>query len=187
MHEISESLIEAQSQAANIPLLKVFVPDNDENGYEKELSKALLLARNKDIEMAAFGDIHLRDLKMYREKQLAKVGFKALFPIWNIDSHTYLADFFKSGFRSVICCINTSMLADTLCGRELTPELIDSFPEAADLCGENGEYHSFCFEGPVFRHPVRYKTTGFFERFFPSPVNQHKQVRFIHLDLDNES
>ncbi|MBO9618688.1 MAG: ATP-binding protein [Niabella sp.] len=183
MHETPERLIEAQSQATGIPLLKVFVPENDANGYEKELSKVLLQVRQEGIETVAFGDMHLDDLRAYREKQLAQIGFKALFPIWNIDSYTYLIDFFRSGFRSVICCVNASMLPDTICGELLTPALIASFPATADPCGENGEYHSFCFEGPVFRHPIPYKAAGFFEKRFPSPVAKRKQIRLNHLDL----
>lgn len=184
MHETPEHLIEAQSEATGIPLLKIFVPENDTNGYEKELSKVLLQMRQKGIETVAFGDIHLQDLRAYREQQLAQIGFKALFPIWDIDSYTYLIDFFRSGFRSVICCVNESMLPAGFCGQQLTPALIASFPATADPCGENGEYHSFCFEGPVFRHPIPYKATGFFEKFFPSPVARRTQVRFHHLDLD---
>lgn len=127
MHETPEHLIEAQSEATGIPLLKIFVPENDTNGYEKELSKVLLQMRQKGIETVAFGDIHLQDLRAYREQQLAQIGFKALFPIWDIDSYTYLIDFFRSGFRSVICCVNESMLPAGFCGQQLTPPLLLPF------------------------------------------------------------
>ena len=181
MHGIPESLIEAQALSAGIPLLKLYISDTGSESYETGMLRVLEQAKAAGIATVAFGDIFLADLRQYRENQLQLAGMKGLFPLWQIDSRAYLRHFFQSGFEAVICCVNGSILDTGYCGKQLSPALTASFPAAADPCGENGEYHSFCYAGPVFSQPVPYRTGGFFNRFFPSPDNRQAEVCFRHL------
>lgn len=181
MHEIPESLISAQAVSTGIPLLKIYVSNDSGETYEAGMLRVLKRVKQEGIHRAAFGDLFLEDLRRYRERQLQQVDMKAVFPLWQINSADYLQSFFQSGFKAIICCVNGSMLDTAYCGKQLSPALITSFPEPADPCGENGEYHSFCYAGPVFRKPVSYHTEGWFNRFFPSPLNEQEQVCFRHL------
>lgn len=181
MHEIPESLIIAQAASAGIPLLKIYVSNDSGQTYEAGMLQVLKRVKQEGIHIAAFGDLFLEDLRRYRERQLQQVDMKALFPLWQIDSRNYLQSFFQSGFEAIICCVNGSMLDMAHCGKRLSPELIATFPAPADPCGENGEYHSFCYAGPVFHNPISCHAEGWFNRFFPSPLNEREQVCFRHL------
>lgn len=183
MHEIPRSLIAAQAERAGIPLLPVHPPPGEAQGYETAFQQAMDRVKAEGIFTIAFGDIFLEDLRAYREQQLQQAGMQALFPLWRINTGLYLQELFASGFKAVICCINESMLSAAHCGRLLDPDLISSFPAAADPCGENGEYHSFCFDGPVFTRPVAYECAGFFTRHFPAPGDAGRPVTFRHLHL----
>ncbi|WP_223713809.1 adenine nucleotide alpha hydrolase [Niabella beijingensis] len=185
MHEIPESLIAAQAESTGIPLLPVRLPPGEAQGYETAMQQAMGEAKTEGIFTIAFGDIFLEDLRSYREQQLQHAGMQAVFPLWQIGTAIYLHRFFESGFKAVICCINESMLDAAYCGRLLDPALISGFPATADPCGENGEYHSFCFDGPVFTRPVAYKSAGFFTSHFPAPDDAGRQVAFRHLCLKN--
>lgn len=182
MHEIPEDLIMAQARATGIPLLKTYV-GADSRSYEAEMLRVWTRVKQEGIRTAVFGDLFLKDLRQYREQQLQQAGLRGLFPLWGIDPGAYLRNFFESGFKAVVCCVNGSMLDAGLCGRTLSPGLLASFPASADPCGENGEYHSFCYAGPVFSRPVPYRTAGFFNRFFPAPADNSRQVCFRHLHL----
>ncbi|WP_300596212.1 ATP-binding protein [Niabella sp.] len=186
MHEIPEPLIAAQALHTGIPLLKIYVSDAAGRSYDAAMAQVLEQVKQEGIQLVAFGDLFLDDLRQYREKQLQQAGMTAIFPLWQIDAGTYLQQFFQSGFEAVICCVNGSMLDKTYCGKPLSPALIASFPAPADPCGENGEYHSFCYAGPVFSSPVPYHAEGWFNRFFPSPVNEQEQVCFRHLKFRDE-
>ncbi|MCF3108819.1 adenine nucleotide alpha hydrolase [Niabella sp. CC-SYL272] len=186
MHEIPESLITAQALSAGIPLLKIDVSTSTRHSYETEMRRVLKQAKQEGIHTVAFGDLFLEDLRQYREQQLQQVAMKGLFPLWQMDSRIYLRHFFQSGFEAVICCVNGSMLDMEYCGKQLSPALIAAFPAPADPCGENGEYHSFCYAGPVFRKPVPYRSEGWRHRFFPSPVNEQEQVCFRHLRFGDQ-
>ncbi|WP_018628753.1 hypothetical protein [Niabella aurantiaca] len=185
MHEIPEGLITAQARQTGIPLLKIYV-GADSRSYEAEMLRVCMRVKQEGIRTAAFGDLFLNDLRRYREQQLQQAGMTGLFPLWGIDTGAYLRNFFESGFKAVICCVNGSMLHPEVCGHPLSPALVASFPASADPCGENGEYHSFCYAGPVFARPVPYQTAGFFNRSFPSPEDESRQVSFRHLHLSNK-
>jgi uncharacterized protein (TIGR00290 family) len=154
MHGIREELIEAQAAATGIPLLKVYVYEGNNPEYERRMGDTLLKVKAEGISAVAFGDIFLEDLRIYRENQMKQVGMDCLFPIWKKDTHKLVRDFIAGGFKTLICCVNDGFLDESYCGRLLDGAFIAGLPARVDPCGENGEFHSFCFDGPVFRKAV---------------------------------
>jgi len=155
MHGIRELLIEQQARALNIPLDFIELTDNTHETYENTLRKKLLKYKAKGVEYVLHGDIFLEDLKAYRDKKLAEVGLKGLYPLWKKDTTQLIANFYQAGFRTVICATNEAN--KHLLGKEITPELITEMAENTDPCGENGEFHTFCFNAPFFQQPIPYQ------------------------------
>ncbi|MEP6847103.1 MAG: cysteine-rich CWC family protein [Panacibacter sp.] len=154
MHEVSEILIEQQAAATGIPLIKVFVSDSSNTTYEKQLANAIEIVKAGDIHHIIFGDLFLQDLRQYREVSMQQLGMNCVFPIWQIPSHLLMNDFIGRGFRAITCCIDAVKLSKDFIGRELDHSFINDLPEEVDPCGENGEYHSFCYDAPCFLNPV---------------------------------
>ncbi len=154
MHGIREELLDAQAEALQIPLSKMWVSEATNEHYEKQLIDLLASARAEGIEHVIFGDIFLEDLRQYRERQLAQVGMKAIFPLWNYDTTQLIRDFTAEGFRSMICCTDDRYFGDDFAGTLIEPDFLEKLPKNVDPCGENGEFHSFCFAGPVFQAEI---------------------------------
>ena len=158
MHGVRLELLEQQAAAIGLPLEKVLVSQRSSNEeYQQKMSDCLLAYKSRGVTACAFGDIFLEDLKQWREENLAKVGFRGIFPIWKIDTRELIREFFALNFGTVICCANDAYLDETAVGRNIDPEFIASLPAEVDPCGENGEFHSFAFAGPVFKQPVKFK------------------------------
>lgn len=154
MHGVREELLEKQAQSIGLPLLKVYVREGTNEEYERNMEGLLLEQQEKGISHVIFGDIFLEDLRAYRENNLRKVGLKALFPLWKQDTSILIQEFLAAGFRSITCCVNDAYLEEKHVGVELSTEYISKLPAKVDPCGENGEYHTFCFDGPLFREAV---------------------------------
>lgn len=158
MHGVRLELLDAQARAIGLPLEKVFVSQHSSNEeYEQKMSACLLAHKSRGVTACAFGDIFLEDLKRWREDNLAKVGMRGIFPIWKIDSRALIREFIALGFGSVICCVNDAYLGEDAVGRKLDQDFMASLPADVDPCGENGEFHSFAFAGPIFKQPVKFK------------------------------
>jgi uncharacterized protein (TIGR00290 family) len=158
MHGVRVELLEQQAAATGLPLEKVFVSERGANEeYQQKMSGCLRAHQSRGVTACAFGDIFLEDLKLWREANLARVGMHGLFPLWKTDSRELIREFFALGFGTVICCVNDAYLGQDAVGRRLDPAFIASLPAGVDPCGENGEFHSFAFAGPVFRQPVEFK------------------------------
>lgn len=158
MHGVRLELLERQAESIGLPLEKVFVSQRSSNEeYQQKMSACLRAHKAEGVSGCAFGDIFLEDLKRWREENLASIGMRGVFPIWKIDSGELIREFFAFGFGTVICCINDAYLDESAVGRNLDREFIDSLPANVDPCGENGEFHSFAFTGPIFRQPVKFK------------------------------
>ena len=157
MHGVREETLDKQSEAIGIPLIKMWVGEGTYDEYEKEMEKVLLEYKTKGITHVIFGDIFLEDLKKYRDNNLAKVGLKGHYPIWKRDTQELIDEFLDKGFKTVTCCINDKYLSEKHSGVEITKEWIDALPPEVDPCGENGEFHTFCFDGPIFKHPFDIK------------------------------
>jgi len=156
MHGVREELLDKQAQSIGIPLLKVFVYEGSNAEYEKQMETTLLKAKAEGIEHVIFGDIFLEDLKVYRENNLAKVGMKGVFPLWKMDTTFLIMDFIKHKFRTVTCCTNDGYLDEEWVGREIDKTFVQQLPANVDPCGENGEFHSFCFAGPIFKKEIHF-------------------------------
>jgi uncharacterized protein (TIGR00290 family) len=156
MHGVREELLDAQVASIGIPLLKVRVSEGTNSEYEKQMEECLLKAKSEGIDYVIFGDIFLEDLRIYRENNLAKVGMTGVFPIWKMDTKVLINDFIAQQFKTVLCCTNDAYLGKDWVGREIDPSFVEQLPSAVDPCGENGEFHTFCYDGPLFK-----KTIGF--------------------------
>ena len=154
MHGVREELLDAQAESIGIHLLKVWVKEGTNEEYEKQMNEILLNAKSEGIEYVIFGDIFLEDLRMYRENNLAKVGMKAIFPLWKMNTATIIRDFIDLSFKTILCCTNDAYLGKEWVGREIDNTFIEQMPTNVDPCGENGEYHTFCYAGIIFNKPI---------------------------------
>lgn len=155
MHGIRASLIENQAQSIGIPLIKTWVEEGSNAEYEEKLAATLSPLKEEGIDTIVFGDIFLEDLRLYREQQLQAIGMKTLFPLWKKDTRQLVMDFIADGFVSYTCCINAGSLPKEFTGKKIDEAFVHALPPGIDPCGENGEYHSFCTDGPIFNKPVR--------------------------------
>jgi uncharacterized protein (TIGR00290 family) len=159
MHGVRRELLQQQAESLCLPLHEVFIPPQCVNPiYEARMEAALRLFYNQGVRKFAFGDIFLEDLRAYREKNLARMGMTALFPIWKRDTRELIQFFHLQRFRAVAACIDTKVLDPSFAGRELDDSFFRDLPPAADPCGENGEFHTFVFDGPIFQSPIPIRT-----------------------------
>lgn len=158
MHGVRLELLERQARCLNLPLETVFVSDHGSNDeYQQRMAASLSAHTARGVTGCAFGDIFLEDLKRWREESLARIGLRGIFPLWKNDSRELIREFFALGFSTVICCVNDAWLDETFVGRTLDWSFIRDLPPNVDPCGENGEFHSFAFAGPIFKTAMRFK------------------------------
>jgi len=155
MHGVRRELLEQQAASAGIPLEVVTIPKGATNEeYEEKMRDALKKYRSEGVLSAVFGDIFLEDLRRYRIERLKKLGMRALFPLWMRNTRELAGEFVRLGFKAVITCVDTEALDGGFAGRELDAALLAALPASVDPCGENGEFHSFVYDGPIFRKPI---------------------------------
>jgi uncharacterized protein (TIGR00290 family) len=155
MHGVRRTLVEAQAEAVGVPLWKVPLPwpcTNDD--YEARMADACRRAVVEGFDSIAFGDLFLRDVRAYRERQLAGSGLAPLFPLWEIPTASLARDMIGAGLRARLTCVDSKALDGAFAGREFNRALLAELPERVDPCGENGEFHTFVCDGPMFRAPV---------------------------------
>lgn len=155
MHGVRRALLLQQAEALGLPLAEVRIPPQCVNPiYESRMEHALRAQLAAGVRTVAFGDIFLEDLREYRERNLAKLDMRAIFPIWKRDTRELAREFCQQGFRAIAVCIDPKKLDRSFAGRELTADFFSDLPAGVDPCGENGEFHTFVFAGPIFRRPV---------------------------------
>lgn len=155
MHGVREALLEAQAEAAGLPLWKVPLPWPCPNeAYEALMTEACARAVAEGVEVMAFGDLFLEDVRDYRIQKLAGTGLRPLFPIWNRDTTTLARDMVTAGLKATLACVDPKALEARFAGREFDAALLADLPPSVDPCGERGEFHTFAWDGPMFRHPV---------------------------------
>lgn len=156
MHGVREELLISQAESIGIPLYQIRLPEMPGmEEYNEIMGKHLQKFKNEGITHSIFGDIFLEDLKKYREERLSEAGLKAIFPLWKRDTTALINEFLDLGFRTMIVC--TQHRLKELTGKEITKDLVSKFPEDIDVCGENGEFHTFVFDGPIFKQPVYFE------------------------------
>jgi len=156
MHGVRVELLEKQAASIGLPLIKMFVNEGSYDEYERKMETLLLEHKSEGVTHVIFGDIFLEDLKKYREDNLAKVDMIGVFPLWKRDTASLVSEFISKGFKTVVCCVNDALLGEDHVGEVINESFVSSLPKEVDPCGENGEFHTFCFEGPIFSEPIKY-------------------------------
>jgi len=165
MHGVREALLEAQAEAVGLPLWKVPLPWPCSNeDYEARMGKTCAEAVAQGIEVMAFGDLFLEDVRDYRIQKLAGTGLRPLFPIWNPDTATLARDMIQAGLKATLACVDPKALDAAFAGRDFDAALLVDLPSTVDPCGERGEFHTFAWDGPMFRHPVAVRRGEVVER-----------------------
>lgn len=155
MHAVREDLLDWQADAVGSPLIKIPLPWPCTNeDYEARMSAAMASARRQGVTHIIFGDLFLEDVRRYREEKLAVTGITPLFPLWGFDTADLARQMTRAGLRAHLTCVDPKKLDRSFAGRLFNAQLIDELPASVDPCGENGEFHTFAFSGPMFRHPV---------------------------------
>ncbi len=157
MHGVREELLDKQADSIGLPLIKMFVSEGTNAEYEQNMETLLLKYKSEGVSKVIFGDIFLEDLRAYRESNLSKIGLIAEFPLWKRDTGELIHEFLAEDFRTITCCINDAYMGKHRVGEEITKEFIETLQNNIDPCGENGEYHTFCFDGPIFKMPIKFK------------------------------
>jgi uncharacterized protein (TIGR00290 family) len=157
MHGVREALVRQQADALGLPLDIVWIDAHGGGaGYQHTMAAQLRRYQSGGIRHIAFGDLHLEDVRAYRERMNASAGMASLFPIWHRPTRQFSRDVIRAGFKAVVTCVDTRQLDPGFAGRLFDDSLLDDLPPGADPAAERGEFHTFCFDGPLFRQPVRF-------------------------------
>jgi uncharacterized protein (TIGR00290 family) len=175
-HGVRRDLIAQQAESIGLPLLVVELPPQPSNDvYLARFAETLAPLQRAGVSTVSFGDLFLADLRDWRERSFAAIGMSSIFPLWGEPSHAIADAFTARGLAAVLCCVNGAYLDRGYLGRLYDARLFASLPDGVDRCGENGEFHTFTFDGPIFREPVRYVVGA--TRYEPlmagSPVSGH--------------
>lgn len=183
MHGVKEELLEQQAESIGIPLQKVYLDAADMESYNKIMQDALAKRIEAGDKKAIYGDIFLEDLREYREGQLQKIDLEAIFPLWKKDTAELAKRFVEVGFKAICVCIDLSALDASFCGREMDAQFFADLPTHVDPCGENGEFHSFVFDGPIFKTPVTVQPGEMVEKSYPDPTEKGGEKKFLFCEL----
>lgn len=190
MHGVRRSLLQQQAASVQLPLYSIELPaEPGMEAYEKAVSLSNAEMKNSGYGTAVFGDIFLEDLRLYREKLYAKDGISCRFPLWKMKSSMVMKRFFDLQFKAIVVCVNGELLDPSFCGRLLDESFIRDLPPDVDPCGENGEYHSFVFDGPYFNKPVDVRIGEITKEEYRSPstgdcfTKPKDPVPFYYCDL----
>ncbi|MEM9897470.1 MAG: diphthine--ammonia ligase [Bacteroidota bacterium] len=158
MHGLRSEILHRQLDAIGLPYGTVeLAEDASHTTYERVMAEKMVQLKADGFEYAAFGDIFLEDLKKYREAQLAVCGLQGVFPIWKRDTTELIHEFIDLGFKSIVVCVNGALLDASFAGRIIDKDFIKDLPKDVDPCGENGEFHTFCFDTPYFKTTVDFQ------------------------------
>jgi len=170
MHGVRTELLIKQAESIGIPLYQIRLPEMpDMETYDNTMRKHLDHFRKEGITHSIFGDIFLEDLKQYRDSRLAEAGMTGIYPLWKRNTSELIDEFLALGFGTVIACVQERL--ERVVGKEITPELIQALPDDVDVCGENGEFHTFAFKGPIFSNEIIYKTGEKVFKEYKAPEN----------------
>ena len=158
MHGVRRTLLEQQAASIGLPLSQVILHAGASNeDYETAMEQTLLAFKAQGVQHVIFGDIFLEDLRKYREDNLARAGMTGVFPIWKRDTADMAREFIAKGFEAVVTCVDTQALDGSFSGRRIDESFLADLPESVDPCGENGEFHSFVANGPIFKNRISYE------------------------------
>jgi uncharacterized protein (TIGR00290 family) len=193
MHGVRRSLLEAQASAIGIPLETIELPEQPGmQEYEQAMMDKVSSLKSKGYDHALFGDIFLEDLRRYREQKLLELEIGCVFPLWKISTAELVEEFIGLGFKAVIVCVNEKYLDKSFCGRLIDESFIRDLPPEVDPCGENGEFHSYVFDGPIFNRRIAFQKGDIVYRKYaapanaapdPAPMDQASEYGFYFCDL----
>lgn len=185
MHGVGPELIRAQARSIGLPVDIIRLPEiSTDAEYGAAMKSALEDLKSEGIGSVAFGDILLEDVRRYREKQMMSIGMEAVFPLWGRSTADLAEVFIREGFRAVVVCIDGSVLDQTFLGREYNAEFLRDLPKGVDPAGENGEFHTFCFDGPVFQYAVEWERGAISYKDFPAPKPRESQTGLEQSNAD---
>ena len=157
MHGVRTELLEQQAKSIGLPLHIMEIPEMPSmEDYEKVMQETLTKFKEKGVTHSIFGDIFLEDLRKYREEKLAEIQLEAIFPLWKIPTKDLIHEFLDLGFKTIVVCVNERNLDKSFVGRIIDAQFIADLPDNVDVCGENGEFHTFTFDGPIFKKPIEF-------------------------------
>ncbi len=187
MHGVRRELLQQQARLIGLPLETIDVPEGLTMPlYNDIMGRTVSGLRDRGYTDTAFGDIFLEDLRAYREEQLRPYGITAHFPIWGRDTRELLTEFLDLGFKTILVCIKSELLDKSFAGRVIDRDFIKDLPVNVDPCGENGEFHTFVYDGPIFRSPVAFEVGEVVYREYDRPKDDAKpegQMSFWFCDL----
>ncbi|WP_277673778.1 diphthine--ammonia ligase [Piscibacillus halophilus] len=160
IHGVREEIVDAQAKAIGLPVKKVYLPNPCPNEkYEQIMSKVMEEAIQDGMTHVAFGDIFLEDLKKYREQNLEGLSIQPIFPLWGCATPELMNEFIDLGYKTIITTIDSVKVPESNLGKIIDHKFLNELPNSIDPCGENGEFHTFVYDGPIFNHPVNIKVT----------------------------
>jgi len=165
MHGVRRLLLQRQAESLGLPLHEVFISKGASNNeYEAAMEKAFESFRQQGVSEIVFGDLFLEDIRAYRDRLLARLQMRGLYPVWDRDTARTIRKFLDLGFKTAVVCVDPKKLDRSFVGRVLDDQFLSQLPAGIDPCGENGEFHTFVFDGPIFRRPVAFTFGEIVER-----------------------
>ncbi|MCU7615362.1 diphthine--ammonia ligase [Chryseobacterium sp. GMJ5] len=188
MHGVPVSLLEKQAESLGFPLIKIELPrEPSMEEYREIMAQTMNAIQSQGVTHSVFGDIFLEDLRKYREDQLKEVGMEAVFPLWKRNTSDLIDEFLDLDFKTIITCVNETYLDKSFAGRIIDKDLIKDLPKNVDPCGENGEFHTFTFDGPIFKAPIPFEIGETVKKTYPkpklNPEDQDDEYVFWFCDL----
>ena len=173
MHGVRSELLYEQVKSIGIPLKEILVPEQPSmEDYNNIMKQQLFFLKKEQVTHSIFGDIFLEDLRAYREEKLNEVGLKAVFPLWKRDTKELMNEFLDLGFKTIVVCVKSELLGKEFVGRVIDQDFINDLPNNVDICGENGEFHTFVFDGPIFKKPIKFKVGEVIFKEYEAPKNK---------------
>ncbi|MFB9052577.1 diphthine--ammonia ligase [Formosa undariae] len=184
MHGLRVELLKTQAEAIGISIDYIELPEQPNmDDYNTIMNTAVNQLKAENYTHAAFGDIFLEDLKFYREMQLLEVGIQGIFPLWKRNTKKLITEFLELGFKAIVVCADAKYFTEDFVGTVLTLDVINNLPKDVDPCGENGEFHTFCFDGPLFKSSILFEIGEKTYREYPAPNKESKPAGFWYCDL----
>ena len=184
MHGLRNELLEKQAQSIELPLQTIpFSANVTMDDYSETMKSAMDSLVKQGFTHGVFGDIFLEDLKAYRDSKLAEVGVTGVYPLWKQDTKQLIQEFLDLGFKAITVCVNAKLLGKEFVGRVIDEQFIKDLPENVDVCGENGEFHTFVFDGPIFSKPIDFKIE---EKVLRSYTLHENDDDNCHQDADEQ-
>lgn len=186
MHGVSKELLMKQAEQLNLPLHQISIPtDASMKSYNSIMSEELSGLRDEGYDYSIFGDIFLEDLRIYREEKLSEVGLKAVFPLWKRSTKELINEFLSLGFKAITVSVDANLLDDSFVGVELNEDFFNRLPKNVDVCGENGEFHTFVFDGPIFKETIDFTIGKKVLKHYAKSANSNWESKFWYCDLES--